>query len=42
MESDNRKLLEDKYHELKQLNKELRRYKNKAEKIAREQAVDKN
>lgn len=42
METDNRRLLENKYYELKQLNKELRGYRGKAEKIARDQTSDKN
>jgi hypothetical protein len=42
IEVANKKLLEDKFHELKQLNKELKGYKKKAERIAKAQTVDKN
>lgn len=42
VQADNRRLLEKKFHDLKQYNKELKKHKSQADKIAKDQAIDKN
>ena len=42
VQADNRRLLEKKFHELRQYNRELKKHKGQADRIARDQAIDKN